>query len=211
MFLFTDGITEAENSNNELYSDNALLKCLNNNKELHPKGLVKRVMLDVSKHVQGNKQSDDLTMLCLIYKGNKIENDDTKRITIINKTEELTTLVDMIETLTKKWDLSTSVSMNLNLVLEEAITNIIFHAYTDEEQHEINIDISINEDHLVIKFIDDGIEFNPTKNIATDISLSVEEREIGGLGILFIQKFMDSVEYVRNMNKNILTLHKIIK
>lgn len=71
IFLYTDGITEAENSDKKLYSDERLIHCLKNCACEKPKGLIEHVAKDVTLHVNGNDQSDDLTMLSIIYFGNK--------------------------------------------------------------------------------------------------------------------------------------------
>lgn len=71
LFLYTDGITEAENKNEELYSENRLMKCINIYLREQPKGIIKQVAMDVAVHVDGHQQSDDLTMLCIVYDGTK--------------------------------------------------------------------------------------------------------------------------------------------
>lgn len=100
---------------------------------------------------------------------------------------------------------------NLNLVLEEAVSNIIFYAYEGEEKEE-EIDLSLRYDKpfLVIQLSDGGCPFDPTARKDPDISLTAEERPIGGLGIFLIKKMMDEVSYRRVENKNILILKKKI-
>jgi len=70
IFLYTDGITEAENWNEELYSEQKLIDCLSNVNSLDPSEIVMKVARDVVVHVNDYQQSDDLTMLCIIYLGN---------------------------------------------------------------------------------------------------------------------------------------------
>lgn len=100
---------------------------------------------------------------------------------------------------------------NLNLVLEEAVSNIIFYAYEGEDKEE-EIDLSLRYDKpfLVIQLSDGGCPFDPTARKDPDISLTAEERPIGGLGIFLIKKMMDEVSYRRVENKNILILKKKI-
>lgn len=133
-----------------------------------------------------------------------------ERITIANKIEELPVLTQKIEEIGDKWELPIPIVMNINLVLEEAVTNIIFYAYTDKIQHEIAIDINLNNKQLILQISDNGRPFDPTKKEKPDTSLSVEERQIGGLGIFLIQQIMDQVLYKRDDNKNILILKKSI-
>ncbi|MEL7589631.1 MAG: SpoIIE family protein phosphatase [Prolixibacteraceae bacterium] len=69
IFLYTDGVTEAENSQDELYSENRLLKCLQENSHLDPRSMICKVTEDVASHVKGNPQSDDMTMLSIVHFG----------------------------------------------------------------------------------------------------------------------------------------------
>lgn len=100
--------------------------------------------------------------------------------------------------------------MNINLVLEEVVSNVIFYAYDDTLKHEINIDLSLQNNLLTIVITDDGKPFDPTSNQLPDINLKVEERPVGGLGIFLISKIMTEVYYERKENLNILTLKKTI-
>jgi serine/threonine-protein kinase RsbW len=133
-----------------------------------------------------------------------------ENIVITNKVDELPILAGKIEELAEKWELPMSLAMNLNLVLEEAVSNVIFYAFTDQEKHEIGIYLSLESNTLTIEIIDAGIPFDPTLRQNPDISLPAEERPIGGLGIFLISKIMDSVSYKRYNNQNVLTLIKNI-
>lgn len=127
---------------------------------------------------------------------------------ITNKVEELSRLAEKVDVLADNWDLSMPLCMNINLVLEEAVSNIIFYAFEDEEKHAIEIFIALQDDQLKMEIVDDGIPFDPSKSEQPDISLPVEERPVGGLGILLISKIMDEVLYIREDNKNKLILMK---
>lgn len=133
-----------------------------------------------------------------------------EKICIGNNIEELPKLAMKVEELGDKWELPMPLVMNLNLVLEEAITNIIFYGYTDKEVHDIMIQFEKEQAEMTIQIIDDAQPFDPTKKDHPDVNLSIEEREVGGLGIFLIYKIMDTVEYKRENNKNILTLYKSI-
>ncbi|HKK82116.1 MAG TPA: ATP-binding protein [Prolixibacteraceae bacterium] len=133
-----------------------------------------------------------------------------KHINIKNNIEQLPLLAEQIEKLGDEWQLDMLITTNLNLVLEEAISNIIFYAYNDDKEHEIDIKAKKSENVIIIVITDYGKPFDPTKKETPDISLSAEERQIGGLGIFLIQKIMNSVEYKREDKKNILTLTKLI-
>jgi len=134
-----------------------------------------------------------------------------KHFVIENQIGELSSLADKIEELAEKWELSMALAMNINLVIEEAVSNIIFYAFPENDKHEIKITVSLNNKILVIEISDDGIPFNPLAQVQPDITLPAEDRPVGGLGIFLISQIMDKMDYTRQKNWNILTLNKIIK
>lgn len=131
-----------------------------------------------------------------------------EEIVIRNNVDELSILAVKIEELAEKWELPMALTMNLNLVLEEAVSNVIFYAFNPDEKHDINISLSLELNKLTIEITDDGIAFDPTLREQPDLTLPAEERPIGGLGIFLISKIMDSVIYSRQNNMNKLTLIK---
>lgn len=137
-------------------------------------------------------------------------NNKIKRFVIGNQIGELSSLAGKIDDLAEEWELPQALAMNINLVIEEAVSNIIFYAFNDKDKHEIRITISLENSRLTIKITDDGIPFNPLKQQQPDITLSAEERPIGGLGIFLISQIMDNMHYSRQKNQNILTLNKSI-
>jgi anti-sigma regulatory factor (Ser/Thr protein kinase) len=137
-------------------------------------------------------------------------NSRNKHFVIENRIEELSALAEGIDDLAEKWDLSQALAMNINLVIEEALSNIIFYAFTDYDKHEIKISVSLNNNMLIIKITDNGIPFNPLEQQQPDINLPAEDRPVGGLGIFLISQIMDEMHYDRQKNHNILTLNKSI-
>lgn len=133
-----------------------------------------------------------------------------KHFAIENRIEELTSLAEQIDNLAEEWELSPALAMNINLVIEEAISNIIFYAFNSSDKHEIKITISLENNRFTIIITDDGISFNPVKQQQPDINLPAEERPVGGLGIFLISQIMDEMHYARQKNQNILTLIKSI-
>lgn len=131
-----------------------------------------------------------------------------RHFVIENKVGELPSLAKKIEVLAEKWELPQALVMNVNLAIEEALTNIIFYAFTDSDKHQIKISVSLNNKGLTIKISDNGIPFNPLSQNQPDISLPALERPVGGLGIFLISQIMDKMNYTRQNNQNILTLNK---
>lgn len=134
-----------------------------------------------------------------------------KQFVVENQIKEISSLAKKIEELAEEWEISPALAMNMNLVIEEALSNIIFYAFTDKNKHEIKISVLVEKQILTIKITDDGIPFNPLKHKQPDITLPAEERPVGGLGIFLMSQIMDEMEYTRKKNENILTLKKSIK
>jgi anti-sigma regulatory factor (Ser/Thr protein kinase) len=100
--------------------------------------------------------------------------------------------------------------MEINLVLEELFTNIVFYAFEDHEHHAITVEFNLLDPHLLeLRLEDDGKPFNLLEKQMEDVfNQPLEEREIGGLGIHFVKKMMKSVVYERSGNNNVVVLTK---
>jgi anti-sigma regulatory factor (Ser/Thr protein kinase) len=131
-----------------------------------------------------------------------------KILVIENDLSEISKLAVFVDELGKELSLTPELIFNLNLVLEEAVSNVILYAYGEEKHKEISLMAKISDGNLVFVLTDSGKEFDPTKVPDADITLSAEEREIGGLGIYLIRQIMNKVEYQRIDKRNVLTMRK---
>ena len=131
-----------------------------------------------------------------------------KSIVLANEISEVSKLNDFIEEIGREFAIAPDVLFNLNLVLEEAIVNVINYAYPKEEHEFIYLSASMHEGSIVLVLTDTGKAFDPTAAPEADITLSADERQIGGLGIFLIRQIMNEVKYERIDGKNILTLEK---
>ena len=131
-----------------------------------------------------------------------------KSIILVNDISEISNLNEFVEEIGNELSLAPDVVFNLNLVLEEAVVNVINYAYPKEEHQSIYLSASLREGTIVLILTDTGKEFDPTMAPDVDITLSADEREIGGLGIFLIRQIMNEVKYERIDGKNILTLEK---
>ena len=96
------------------------------------------------------------------------------------------------------------------LAMEELATNTINFGYTDNEEHLIGVELNIESKRLEVQYVDDGVYFNPLDVQEPDTSLPVEERPTGGIGILLMRKIADTMTYLRDHEKNLVTIHKSI-
>jgi serine/threonine-protein kinase RsbW len=121
---------------------------------------------------------------------------------------ELDTLCQHLETFGQKIGLSKKFIFEVNLVLDELFTNIISYVFDDDCEHVIKVTMTPENKGLCLSIEDDGKPFNPVEFKTPDVSCSIEESKIGGLGIHIIRKLMDDICYERCKNKNVLKLKK---
>jgi serine/threonine-protein kinase RsbW len=132
-----------------------------------------------------------------------------KNIEFYNKMDEIEPVSAFIEGIGDELGLSPSLVMSINLALEEAIANVIMYAYPGEEgKRTINLSADYDKDAITFILSDKGLPFDPTKAPEADVTLSVEERPIGGLGIFLIRKIMAEVSYQRVDGENRLKMVK---
>ena len=131
-----------------------------------------------------------------------------KSIILTNDISEINKLTEFVEEIGNELSLAPDVVFNLNLVLEEAVVNIINYAYPKEEHQSIYLSATLHEGSIILVLTDTGVEFDPTMAPEADITLSAEKRPIGGLGIFLIRQIMNEVRYDRIDGKNVLTMEK---
>lgn len=104
--------------------------------------------------------------------------------------------------------LPAEVVFDIRVVLDELISNIVKYGYSDSSVHDIHVTLSADETAVRINIEDDGKAFDPFTLPGPDLSLPLEQRPVGGLGLHFVRKLMDTVEYKRDKNHNYMFLKK---
>jgi serine/threonine-protein kinase RsbW len=127
-----------------------------------------------------------------------------------NDPAEIARLAHSVTEFCARHALAEATAAQLNLALDEAITNIIAYAYDDADEHEIAVRISLVAGALTAELIDDGREFDPLLVAAPDPAASLAERSVGGLGIHLVRRLMDDIRYRREGARNHLVLAKRI-
>ncbi len=128
--------------------------------------------------------------------------------------KELDKILSFINNQLKTYNFSKKFEMQLELATEEIFVNIANYAYKkDSKNNEVAIYSFFNEDHstLTVKFIDNGVPFNPLEEKTPNTTLNSEMREIGGLGIFLVRKNVDEINYQYKKGKNVLTFKKLLK
>lgn len=121
-------------------------------------------------------------------------------------------ITEKVETELEKLNCSGKAHRKINVALDELLNNIASYAYP-QETGSVTVQMRYNEESetVSITLIDSGAAYNPLEKADPDVTLAAEERPIGGLGILMVKKKMDGMEYRRENNHNILTIHKRIR
>ena len=128
-------------------------------------------------------------------------------LTLKNDLSELSRIAEEIESHGESRGWPSKWILNLNLSLDELITNIVSYGYQDTDEHEIHITLSERNGSLVVVVEDDGMAFDPFAAAPEpDLEAELEERKIGGLGVYFVKTLMDEVAYERAESRNRITL-----
>ena len=129
-------------------------------------------------------------------------------LTIVNRIEELRRLAALVEEFGAGENWAPDLVFQVNLVIEEVAINVINYGH-DGGLHEIEIALTSELDALTIEVIDDGRAFDPTEDAKVpDVTLPMEERPVGGLGVYLVRTMMDEMRYRREEGRNHLTLVK---
>ena len=128
--------------------------------------------------------------------------------TVTNRLEEIRRASALIDAFGEAQGVRRDVLYKINLALDEIVTNIIKHGYDDQARHEITIAVALEGDDVSVRVADDGRAFNPLEVPKPDLTLTLDERPIGGLGIHLVRSMMDGLEYRRENGHNILVMRK---
>jgi sigma-B regulation protein RsbU (phosphoserine phosphatase) len=211
ILLYTDGVTEAMNAAGDLYSDPRLDKLVESMTFESTSRVTDTVMQDVVAFEAGAERADDITILALTYNGvEEGKESRTLEIKIHNDLTEIDRVNQEFGAFIEQWEIPAALGYKFSVAFDELLNNTISYAYQDDNEHQIDIRVDFSGDRLVVTIEDDGMPYNPFTREAPDTSLSLEEREIGGLGVHLVRKLMEEVSYHRKIDTNVITLvHRV--
>ncbi|MBN2640295.1 MAG: SpoIIE family protein phosphatase [Victivallales bacterium] len=201
LFLYTDGVTEQINSGEEEFGSERLLTSLERFGKDIPEELAGHIYGQLKEFQGDSPQYDDITMLILDYR--------PERLTLSAEVEELPKLQNYLEQVCARNHLGEDIENHLQIIAEEVFINIVNYAYEDKEGGVsvlFRYDPEIQSAQLV--FTDSGIPYDPQMVSAPDLSEDSGDRQPGGLGIFLIKELVDSMDYQRKDDRNILVLTK---
>ena len=211
IFLFTDGLTEAEDATHaqfrmERVNDVAAHALADHQQE--PRQLI-GVMTDaVHQFVGDAEQSDDLTLMAIQYIKKQRDVKMRRSIVLPNDVQEVPKLTAFVDAVCEAVGFNSTLTIKMNLAIEEAVVNVMNYAYPRGTKGDVTIEALSNDVRLKFTIIDSGTPFDPTVHSDVDTTLSAQDRPIGGLGIHLVRNIMDSINYERIDNLNVLTLRK---
>jgi sigma-B regulation protein RsbU (phosphoserine phosphatase) len=210
LFLYTDGVPEATNTQNKLYGEDRLLTFANQNALVEATAFLPTLKANIDEFVGEAPQFDDITMLMFDYKPKQ------GGVHVVNKTfpaklDALDDVLGFVDQTLESCECPVKSQTAICVALEEIFVNIAHYAYGGKEG-DVELSIGFDAANRTVTFCmrDKGIPFDPLNKPDPDITLSAEEREVGGLGIFIVKKTMDTVTYAYQNGENILTMMKKI-
>ncbi len=200
LFLYTDGLTEAENAEKEVFGEGRALEAAATFGTQTAEQQIEQMHQAVHVFVNHAEQSDDLTMLSIRY----VHADNT--LVMENRIEELDKLEPFLSRFFEQESVDMSLLPQLDLALEEAATNVIMYAYPEGERGTAELTLDMVEGRIHATLCDSGLPFDPLQRPEVNLDVSLEERQIGGLGIHLIKEIMSEVSYEYKDGKNVLKM-----
>lgn len=197
-FLYTDGVTEAQNEKGEFFGEQRLKEVL---QKVYgsAKETLQKVSNEMENFTKGAVQSDDITMLEFIFNG-----EERTIFAIKADLNELDNVLDFVQEDMKKHDVTQKSRSNMLIAVGEIFANIAGYAYKNGGM--AVIESKVDDVFYKLVFRDNGKKFNPLIYGDPDVTQSAEERSIGGLGIYMVKQMADFLEYEYIDGYNILTI-----
>ena len=200
LFLYTDGVTEAMDTKEELFGDARLMETFTVAPSGEPDRLCSLVRTVVTAFAAGMPPADDLTVLAVEYVSRPQR---FVRSFAVAQEGIRAASAFLDETLAPLAEL-VPLAAPLHVILDEIASNIVKHSGASG----FEVDIEISEKNVKLTFVDDGKPYDPLAHADPDTSARPEQRAIGGLGILMVKKLADSIGYAREHNRNFLYVSK---
>ncbi len=208
LLLFTDGVTEAQNDKNRLFTQESLMNTVALTADVAPRERVMAILSQIREFTGGRSLDDDMTLLALTYFSPDRISDAQKTIVLRNDIREMSRIIDAITHIADSVSCPPVVVHDVTLAMEEIFSNIVFYGFGDDLDHYITLHLVVEGDALILTLQDEGIPFNPLNVQIGRRDKPLEERDKGGMGITLAKNLMDRMEYRRERGKNILRMEK---
>jgi sigma-B regulation protein RsbU (phosphoserine phosphatase) len=207
LLTYTDGVTAARDSANNLFSEERLADFMASCVYESVEDIVRATVSEVLQFENHADRLDDMTVLAVQFQRSPQETAGPKlELTVPNHLSETSRVKEHFDTFCEHYGIPKQVRLKMHVVFDELLTNIVSYAYPDKNDHDIGIKVELSADRLKVSMVDDGVPFNPLGVETPDTELPLEQRKIGGLGIHLVRKMMDKVSYRRRIDKNVITV-----
>ncbi len=224
LFMYTDGITEAQNVGGELFGKERLEALLVATREEGPQALIGSILTDLDQFTGNAQQFDDITCIAVRFEGGElaVPSEDAEASAEpqtasgwrrMNVEPVLDTALQRVQAFVERFATAEGWSVEdlyrLNLALDELLTNTLEHGFIGRESEaEITVALRREEDSAICRYEDNGDPFDPWEAEKSDPTLGIEERRIGGWGLQLIAATIDDVSYTREGDRNVTTLRQ---
>lgn len=198
LYLYTDGVTEANNEDKELYGENRLRDLLEDCWNQSAENILKAVRSDIDDFAGNAEQFDDITMIVL-----KMQS-ASNTVSMAASYENTGKITEFAEKFLTEEDCAPKLVHQMIIALDEIYSNIVKYSRASD----IELTCSVAEDMIYLTFSDNGIPYNPIEANEPDITLPMQERPIGGLGLHMVRKMMDYIDYKHEDDRNVFTIGK---
>ncbi len=206
IFLYTDGITEAVDINNQLYGEVRLKEFLQKSSSC-TKEICTAVLDDVNNFAGEATQADDITMLSLKFQKNTAKHE----INIDAEIANIPVATDFVGEHLERYACPPKAQAQINIAMDEILSNIVRYGnLPPKAQINIQVEIAENPRAVILRFCDGGVPFNPLLSKSPTVNAPLEMREVGGLGIHLLKQMMDDVSYEYKDSQNIFCIKKIL-
>ena len=209
LLLYTDGVSEALDTDGGFFTETRLQDVVRASPAESARTLATAVVAAVDIFTDGAEQADDITLLSLRY-GPRPSSTAPSRHTlrVRNDLAEVAAAVEQVAELVTRCGGDPGIQSRFALAFDELLSNIVKYGFPADGPHLIECEISRADGAIVAIISDDGVPFNPLNQPQPEISLPLEVREMGGLGIHLVRHMFDDVQYQRQGGRNVLTLVK---
>ena len=197
IFLYTDGVTEATDAHNELFGEDRLIKAIKDSGNMNMRYTCKLVKQEVDEFVGTAPQFDDITMLGI---KRSCDADRDGKLVLDATPESADEVRDFFDAFCEKHEVPFKAATKIMVMVDEIYSNIINYSGASKAV----VTAEYGDGKVIMSYQDNGIAYDPLAKDDPDITLSAEERGIGGLGIFMVKKMAEDVKYTRSDGKNIL-------
>ncbi|MBO6047980.1 MAG: SpoIIE family protein phosphatase [Erysipelotrichaceae bacterium] len=211
IFVYTDGVAEATNTSSELFGLDRMLASLDRAESNDPIEISIKLMESINEFVGEGSQFDDITMLCATYYGQNYQRKPMfKEITVDATINNIRTVTEFVDAELEAHGCPMKKQIQIDIAIDEIFSNIAHYAFEGTGKATVCVNIEDDPKVLTMIFKDNGIPYDPLVAKDPDVTLSADERSVGGLGVFIVKKTMDDVHYTYENGQNILTIKKIL-